>query len=154
MEHFSNLLNISAETDESILDEFENLPIKHELDHPITEPELDKAIKNTKLGKSPGPDGILPETLVYGGQALKNYLFTLFTTFWITENLPPDMINPYLTVLFKKGDRSNCGNYRGISHFSALLASYWPISSFKGFKPYYPLSTLNRNTAIVLGEGQ
>ena len=72
MEHFSDLLNISAETNESILDELEDLPVKQELDQPITEQELDKAIKSTKLGKSPGPDGILPETLVYGGQALKN----------------------------------------------------------------------------------
>ena len=73
VEHFSDLLNISVETDESILEEFDPLPVKQDLDQPISEHELDKALKNTKLGKSPGPDGILPETLVYGGPILKNF---------------------------------------------------------------------------------
>ena len=115
-----DLLNISTETDESILEELDSLPVKHDLDRPITEQELDKAIKNTKLGKSSGPDGILPETLVYSGPTLKNYLLKLFTTFWTTESLPADLINPNLTVLFKKGDRAVCGNYRGISLLSTV----------------------------------
>ena len=73
-----------------------------------------------KLGKSPGPDSILPEVLVYGGQTLKKFLFALLTIFWITPVLPADLINPHLTILFKKGDRSDCGNYRGISLLSVV----------------------------------
>ena len=110
VEHLSDLLNINSETDESVLDELEQLPVKEELDHPITESELEKALNNTKLGKSPGPDGILPEVLVYGGQTLKKFLFALLTIFWTTQVLPADLINPNLTILFKKGDRSDCGN--------------------------------------------
>ena len=66
---------------------------------------LKKLSISTKLRKSPGPDGILPEVLVYGGP---------------TQVLPPDLINPILTIPFKKGDRSECGNYRGISLLSAI----------------------------------
>ena len=120
VEHFSDLLNINSETDESVLDELEQLPVKEELDHPITESELEKALSNTKCGKSPGPDGILPEVLVYGGQTLKKFLFALLTIFWTTQVLPADLINPNLTILFKKGDRSDCGNYRGISLLSVV----------------------------------
>ena len=57
VKRFSDLLNINSETDESVLDELEQLPVKEELDHPITESELEKALNNTKLGKSPRPDG-------------------------------------------------------------------------------------------------
>eukprot|EP00111_Clytia_hemisphaerica_P011542 TCONS_00033881-protein len=77
-------------------------------------------IENMKSGKSPGPDGILPETIKYGGNALKNYLLTFFNLFWITELLPSDLVNPNITILFKKGDRSQCGNYRGISLLSVV----------------------------------
>ena len=56
VEYFSDLLIIPVKTDESIPD---NLPVKQDLDHTITEQKLEKAIKSTQLGKSPGPDGIL-----------------------------------------------------------------------------------------------
>ena len=56
VEYFSDLLIIPVKTDESIPD---NRPVKQDLVHPITEQKLEKAIKSTQLGKSPGPDGIL-----------------------------------------------------------------------------------------------
>ena len=120
VENFSDLLNINSETDESVLDELGQLPVKEELDHPITESELEKALNNTKFGKSPGSDGVLPEVLVYGGQTLKKLLFTLLTIVWTTQFLPADLINPNLNILFKKGDRSDCGNYRDISLLSVV----------------------------------
>ena len=52
VEHFSDLLNINSETDESVFVELEQLPVKEELDHPITESELEKALNNTKLGRA------------------------------------------------------------------------------------------------------
>ena len=115
VEHFSNLLNQPSEADMSILEEIHQHPIDRSLDEPITEAELDKALKNTKLGKSPGPDGILPEVLVHGGARLKAFLFTMISLFWASERIPPDVKDPNITTLFKKGDRSQCGNYRGIS---------------------------------------
>ena len=96
------------------------MPIEESLDEPFNEDELDKAIKNMNPGKSPGPDGILPETIMYGGRTLKNYLLTFFNLFWITELIPSDLVNPNIAILFKKGDRSQCGNYRGISLLSVV----------------------------------
>ena len=40
--------------------------------------------------------------------------------FWVTENLPSEIKDPNITILFKKGDRSRCGNYRGISLLSVV----------------------------------
>ena len=88
VEHFSELLNQPSEVDETILQEIEQFPIDESLDAPITEAELDTALKNTKPGKSPGPDGVLPELLVHGGNRLRAFLFTIISMFWITEDIP------------------------------------------------------------------
>ena len=40
--------------------------------------------------------------------------------FWITENIPSEVTDPNITILFKKGDRSQCGNYCGISLLSVV----------------------------------
>ena len=48
------------------------------------------------------------------------YNYNMYTTFWATESSPANLVNPNLTVLFKKGDRAECGNYRGISLLSTV----------------------------------
>ena len=120
VEHFSDLLNIETDADQEVLNELEQMPVDESLAEPFSEDELDKAIKNMKPGKSPGPDGILPETIIHGGCVLKNHLLTIFNFFWITEFIPSDLVNPNIAILFKKGDRSQCGNYRGISLLSVV----------------------------------
>ena len=59
VEHFSELLNPESEIDQNVLNEIQQLPIDDSLDLPITHEEVEKALKNTRLKKSPGPDGIL-----------------------------------------------------------------------------------------------
>ena len=75
------------------------LNIDESLDLPIVEQELDTALKNTKLGKSPGPDGILQEVLVHGGNTLKAFLFAIISMFWVTEMLPSEIKDPNITCL-------------------------------------------------------
>lgn len=120
IEHFSELLNLRSDIDQNVLNEIQQVPINNSLDSPITREEVDKALKNTKLRKSPGPDGILPEIIVFGGQTLRNYLLEIFNNFWASECIPAELINPNISILFKKGDRSECGNYRGISLLSTV----------------------------------
>ena len=88
VEHFTDLLNISNDIDELVLDELTQLPIDESLDEPITEKEIDTALKNTKLGKNPGPDGTL------------RFLLTLFAIFWATVQLPADLVNANISILF------------------------------------------------------
>ena len=120
VEHFSHLLNQPSDVNFSITDYIEQHTIIGSMDSPIEMQELDKALSNTKLGKSPGPDGIIPEVLVHGGNRLRDFLLILFNNFWTTEDIPSDLINPNITIQFKKGDRSMCGNYRGISLLSVV----------------------------------
>ena len=89
-------------------------------DRPIEDQEPDQAISNTKLGKSPGSDGVLPEVVVYGGYRLRASLLTLFNIIWVTEIIPPEWKDAIINIFFKKGYRGECGNYRGISLLSVV----------------------------------
>ena len=51
---------------------------------------------------------------------MRAFLLTMVTIFWSTENIPTDFIDPNITILCKKEDRSHCGNYRGISLLSVV----------------------------------
>ena len=77
VEHFSELFNQPTDVDASLIDNIEQLQIDDSLDLAITEEELDTALKSAKLGKSPGPDGVLPEVLVHAGNTLKAFFFFL-----------------------------------------------------------------------------
>ncbi|EDO30636.1 predicted protein, partial [Nematostella vectensis] len=70
---------------------------------PVTDQELEKAISNTKLGKSPGFDGVLPEVIVYGGRCLRAFLLILFNIIWASEIIPQVWKDAIITILFKKG---------------------------------------------------
>ena len=67
----------------------------------------------------PGSNGILPEILVHGGHHLRAFLFVPFNISWTAEIIPSDWTDAIITILFKTGNRSQCGNNRGISLLSA-----------------------------------
>ena len=74
VEHFSGLLNQPTLVDDKVLDDFQQLPIQHELSNPPMLRKVQAAIKPTKSGRSPGPDGIPPKIIIHGGHALgQNY---------------------------------------------------------------------------------
>ena len=110
VEHFCDLLNQPTDADLTIADGIDQLPVIESMSCPIEEQELDEALRNT----------ILPEILVNGGRRLRAFLLVLFNICWVTEIIPLDWIDANIAVLFKKGDRSHCGNYRGISLLSAV----------------------------------
>ena len=120
VEHFEELLHQPTDVDWSLLDELEQCPIIEEFDEPIKLEEVTTAIKNTKLKKSPGPDGMLTEVRVYGGRTLIPFLLTIFNLFGISAKLPSDLIDAIICILLKKGDCGDCGNYRGISLLSVV----------------------------------
>ena len=78
VKHFSNLLNQPTDADLTIVDGRDQLPVIQSMSRPIEEQELDQALRNTRLGKSPGADGILPEILVNGGRRSRAFLLVLF----------------------------------------------------------------------------
>ena len=76
---------------------------------------MEKAIRQIKDNKSAGPDGIPPELFTHGGQTVATHLHRIFVKIWIDEVIPADMRNANIITIFKKNDRHNVNNYRGIS---------------------------------------
>ena len=120
VEHFSGLLNQPTLVDDKVLDDFQQLPIQHELSNPPMLREVQAAIKRTKSGCTPGLDGTPPEIIIHGGHALGKKLHSIFTKIWETEQIPTNFIDANITILFKKGDPHLCGNHRGISIMSVV----------------------------------
>lgn len=72
----------------------------------------------TKSGKAAGPDDIPAEALKADTETTVEMLFPLFEKIWEEEDIPADWKEGYLIKIPKKGDLSNCANYRGITLLS------------------------------------
>ena len=115
-EHFEGLLNRPSPTrPPDILPARNTLPINCD---PPTEEEIIDAIHKLNMGKAPGPDEIPPEALRADAEQTAAALHPLFRKIWIDGKFPQDWKEGHLVKLPKKGDLSNCGNYRGITLLS------------------------------------
>ena len=116
VEHFSSVLNQPQPTETINVEEpSESLEIDT---CPITEEEIVYAITKLKNNKAAGSDGIHPEMLKYGGPAMVNLLQTICNTVWENESIPEDWKIGTIITLPKKGDLSDCSNWRGITLLS------------------------------------
>ena len=61
------------------------------------------------------PDETPNEFIKYGGEGMEKGLFELFKFCWDRELVPQPWRHGTIISLFKKGDRSDCSNYRGIT---------------------------------------
>jgi len=135
-----------------------------ENESPITEECNDeeislKGVKNgimkLKKRKAPGCDGIMNELLKYGGEDLAKELAMLFKKILAEGKIPEEWKTSMTLPMFKKGQRSNPENYRGITLLNATqkllskivldkLNAYSQISEEQqGFRP-------NRSTTDAL----
>ena len=116
VEHFEELLNRPPPTDPpDIIPARKDIPINCE---PPTREEVESAVKSLNLGKAAGPDHIPPEALKADTKMTTDILHGLFTKIWNEGSFPKDWKEGHLVKLPKKGDLSNCNNYRGIALLS------------------------------------
>ena len=81
--------------------------------------EIIAAIKSIKSGKTPGLNGILAELYRYGGTALHAQLSKCYRIGWTVKELSQQLKDALIIAIDKrKGERSYCGNYRGVSLLS------------------------------------
>jgi exonuclease III len=119
MEHFNNLLNTPSVISKEALDRVKTFPEDARLDRPPSLAEVRSAIKAMKNNKAPGPDAIPAEVFKHGGIALSQRLEILFKRLWSVGEVPQDFKDATIIPIYKrKGNKADCGNYRGISLLS------------------------------------
>ena len=115
-EHFREILNRPPPTERANIPAAEEaLPIKTTMP---TKEEIKAALKSLKARKAPGPDGIPPEAFKADTETATSVLHKLYVKIWEEEEIPADWKMGHIVKLPKKGDLSNCGNWRGITLLS------------------------------------
>ncbi|VDP59418.1 unnamed protein product, partial [Schistosoma mattheei] len=116
VEHFKELLNRPAPLNPPNIEAAPtDLPINV---GPPTIEEIIMAIRQIKNSKAAGPHNIPAEALKADVAATARILHVLFNKIWDEEQVPKDWKEGLLIKLPKKGDLSNCDNYREITFLS------------------------------------
>ena len=116
---FGTLLN--SKSDQLRLDIIEGLPqwpITHALGVQPTENELIGALRSMANAKTVGPDELPVEFLKLGinhDPAVLRKFHRVIKLVWHQREVPQRWRNVVIKVLYKRKDRTECGNYRGIS---------------------------------------
>ena len=93
-------------------------PVACAIEIELTEEEIATAMKAMTNEKAVGPDGLPAELLKLGLQQDRTILLEfhrLTTLIWCEGKVPQQWKDAVITVLRKKGDKTECGNYRDIS---------------------------------------
>ena len=80
---------------------------------------------STLSHKSPGIDQITAELFKAGGGTIRCAIYKLIITIWNKEELPGEWTESIIVPIHKKGDKTDCNNYMGIS----LLPTTYKILS-------------------------
>jgi hypothetical protein len=80
--------------------------------------EVEVAIGKLKRYKSPGVDQIPAEMIQAGGETLRSEIHKLIKLIWNKEELPHQWKESVVVPIHRKGDKTDCSNYRGISLLS------------------------------------
>ncbi|MXP61705.1 hypothetical protein FD744_25325 [Pantoea sp. Taur] len=131
--HFEGLLDsVYCETDTG--EDFSASGRDNSLEPPDDE-EITDAIDRLKNNKAPGVDELPAELFKNGGEQLTKRVQDIILSIWEEEALPEDWKKAVICPVFKKGDKLQCQNYRGIS----LLSCGYKILSnilFQRLLPY------------------
>jgi hypothetical protein len=79
-----------------------------------------------KKYKPPGSDQIPAELIQAGGKTLLSAIHELINSIWNKEELPDQWKESIIVPIYKKGDKTDCNNFHGIS---LLSTSYKMLSN-------------------------
>ena len=116
---FHTLLNAkSPRLDPNVAEGLDQWPENMPLGVQPTMQELTDAIRSLANGKAVGPDGVSVELFkitLNGDPALRRRMLDIVVRIWGGGEVPQQWKDAIIMVLHKKKDRTECGNYRGIS---------------------------------------
>jgi hypothetical protein len=81
--------------------------------------EVEMAIEKLKRHKLPDIDQIPAELIKAGGRTICSEVHKLINSIWNKQELPEQWKESIIVPIYKKGDKTDCNNYRGISLLSA-----------------------------------
>jgi hypothetical protein len=138
--YFSQLLNVHRDSDVRQTEIHTAEPL-------VPEPsafEVEMPIEKFKRHKSPGIDQIPADFIKAGGSKICCEIHKLIICIWNKEELPDQWKESIIVPIYKKGDKTDCSNYRGIS----LLSTTYKILS------NILLSRLTRCAEETIGDHQ
>jgi hypothetical protein len=106
--------------------------------------EFETAIEKLKRHKSPRIDQIPAELIKAGSSTIWCKIHKLIDSVWSKEELPERGKESIIVPVYKKGDKTDCSNYRGIS---LLTTTYKILSNIL-------LSRLTRYAEEIIGDHQ
>lgn len=94
----------------------------------ITLEEVKIAINSLMNWKAQGSDDISAELIKYGSEEMHKVIFKICQKIWEEEQMPEYWKKAVIIPIHKKGDKTECGNYRGISLLNSayILGEYSP----------------------------
>ena len=102
--------------------DFDQVPHNHYM---ISPERVQMAMRNLKLGKAAGVDGLMGEFFVYGESEMLRMLATLFNKVEVLEQIPRDWKEVMVVPIWKKkGSEHDVKNYRPISLSSICRKLY------------------------------
>lgn len=93
----------------------------------ITMEEMKTSIKEAKNKKAPGSDTINIELIKFASEQLLQRLLNFINTCWFCGYVPEEWNEALIYPIHKKGDISECSNYRGISLLNTCYKLYAKI---------------------------
>ena len=126
LNHFQQLANIESRVGEEGVREVERedsgeyVKVSDILDNQIESQELNLAIKSLKKNKSSGEDNLVNEFFIHAPSPVKLFILILFNKILDLEYFPSVWAIGNVVPVFKKGDKKNANNYRGITIISCL----------------------------------
>ena len=116
---FGTLLNSKSDKLKlDIIEELPQWPITHALGVEPAENELIGALRSMANAKAVGPDELPVELLKLGinnDPTVLRVFYRMIKRVWHQREVPQRWRDAVIKVLHKKKDRTECGNYRGIS---------------------------------------
>ena len=112
--YFSQLLNLRGVNDVSQTEIHTAEPLVSEQ----SAFEVELSIEKLSSHKLPGTDQIPAELIKAGDRIFRSEIHRLIISVWNKEEFPERWKELIIVPIYKKGDKTDCGSYRGISFLS------------------------------------